>query len=463
MIDHEQKLSRRDGVLIVIPHHKSDRASSRDMEDAGAEAIGLAEAIDLNIMGLLHVNIPQLRAGTYLTKGGIEKVQASLDEIESKVKAAHEEESAGSEGGALDAISQADTVDLVYFDGMLSPVQQRNLEREWKCKVIDRTALILEIFGARAQTKEGKLQVELAALTYQRSRLVRSWTHLERQRGGAGFMGGPGETQIEIDRRIIGDRITQIKKEIDQLKKNRDLQRKARERVPFPIVALVGYTNAGKSTLFNKLTGEEIFAKDLLFATLDTTMRRVELPSGQMIILSDTVGFISNLPTQLIAAFRATLEQVEYADVILHVEDISNPNYRQQQEDVHAILEDLGVKVEESQHIIKVYNKMDNLPEDEQIYMRNTTARKGDEVTLSALTGEGCNDLLEKVDAMLARHHVEVELELPAQDGKALAWLHENADITNTTYVNDNARLRLKISQSKLEQFRKAFAYDQSP
>lgn len=449
MIELQDELSRRERVLIVVPSLKENKLSPQEIDDRISEATGLTEAIDLEIADIVHTNIPKLRAATYISKGNIEKVQEALNVLSYS-------------GGGEDALDDANlnAIDIIYFDGALSPVQQRNLEREWKSKVIDRTALILEIFGARAQTNEGKLQVELAAMTYQRSRLVRSWTHLERQRGGAGFMGGPGETQIEIDRRIIGDRIVQIKKEIEQLKKNRDLQRRARERVPFPIVALVGYTNAGKSTLFNKLTGEKIFAKDLLFATLDTTMRRVELPSGQNMILSDTVGFISNLPTQLIAAFRATLEQVEYADIILHVEDISNPSHIQQRHDVLSILNDLGVNADHSEHIITVFNKIDRLDEDDKVFQLNQANRKDDIVAISAVSGEGVDDLLEKISEMLSRNYQYITAHIALHDGKANAWLHEHAEVLNVTCRDDDIEIHAKIEDYKIAQFKKLFGYN---
>ncbi|MEC7703298.1 MAG: GTPase HflX, partial [Pseudomonadota bacterium] len=319
-------------VQPILPQGRSalksaGTSSLRDPDARLEEAIGLSAAIDLNVLGGEIVNLRKVDAGVLFGKGVVERLALLVEQ---------------------------DEIGLIIVNHALSPVQQRNLEKALKCKVIDRSALILEIFGDRAQTKEGKIQVELAALNYQRSRLVRSWTHLERQRGGAGFMGGPGESQIELDRRMIDEKINRLKKQLVDVKRNRDLQRESREKVPYPIVALVGYTNAGKSTLFNNITGADVFAQDLLFATLDPTMREVKLPNDRRIILSDTVGFISELPTHLIAAFRATLEQVLYADVILHVRDISAVDTAQQREDVISVLSDLGVAYEDNEKIIEV-------------------------------------------------------------------------------------------------------------
>lgn len=335
------------------------------------EAVGLAQAIALDVVGTEHIKLRKITPATYLGKGKAEELKARC---------------------------AAKNIDVVIMNTSISPIQQRNLERALECKVIDRTALILEIFGERAQTKEGVLQVELAALEYAKSRLVRSWTHLERQRGGLGFVGGPGETQIEIDRRLIGQRIKKIKQQLEKVKKTRGLHRKSRQKVPYPIVALVGYTNAGKSTLFNRLTGAEVFVKDLLFATLDPTMRELKMPGRDKIILSDTVGFISNLPTELIAAFRATLEEVISADIIVHVRDITDPARDAHNEDVMGILADLGVDVRDEAHSISVWNKWDLASEEEQ-----ALARKAD-MCVSALTGEGCEALVELLKQRLNIH-----------------------------------------------------------
>src|SRR5262247_3336316 len=321
-------------VLVLTPLLRGSSGNGRTPEARLAEAVGLALAINLTVVHAEVVRLSRYTPATLIGSGAIETFKALVE---------------------------AEEIELAFIDAPLSPVQQRNLERAWKCKVIDRTGLILEIFGERARTREGQLQVELAALTYQRSRLVRSWTHLERQRGGFGFVGGPGESQLEIDRRLIGDRIVRIRHDLEDVKRTRGLHRRARKRVPYPVVALVGYTNAGKSTLFNRLTRAAVVAKDVLFATLDPTMRLVRLPSGRDIILSDTVGFISDLPTDLVAAFRATLEEVEEADLVLHVRDVSHPESAAQEQDVHRVLEELDLGDDLEETMIEVLNKIDLL------------------------------------------------------------------------------------------------------
>ncbi len=420
-----------DTAYIIHPEIKN-QTSNRDIQELLDEAAGLAAAINLEIVACHSVNVSKIQAGQFLGKGTREALAEHIEALEPSV---------------------------VIFNHALSPVQQRNLERSFKCKVIDRTGLILEIFGERAQTKEGRLQVELAALEYQKSRLVRSWTHLERQRGGAGFMGGPGETQIELDRRMIGERIINLKKQLDDVRRTRDLARENRERVPFPVVALVGYTNAGKSTLFNALTNENIFAKDLLFATLDPTMRRIALPSGQEVILSDTVGFISDLPTHLIAAFRATLEQTVEADVILHVQDVARPDHDAQREDVIQILSDLGIEYEEDPRIIEVYNKMDLIDDD----MRSDLQRKSnfDEqiCLISAQEKINTDALLDKVSSLLERDREEVSLILEPQEGKAISWLYDHANIVDRDDRDDGVHLNIKISAEDLSKFQQRFSH----
>ncbi len=366
------------------------------------EAVGLARAIDLTIIGAEVVPVREIKPSTYIGRGVIDRLAPMFKEKE---------------------------VDVVIMDCALTPVQQRNLEKAWQTKVIDRTALILEIFGERARTKEGVLQVELAHLTYQRSRLVRSWTHLERQRGGAGFLGGPGETQIEIDRRIIDDKIVRIKKELEQVKKTRSLQRRARQKVPYPVVALVGYTNAGKSTLFNKLTKADVFAKDLLFATLDPTLREIRLPSGRRVILSDTVGFISDLPHELVAAFRATLEEVVEADIILHVRDCSHPDTQAQKQDVEAVLKDLGLKEEVDAGLKEVLNKIDLLDDAERQALFQKTKEKDRMWPVSALTGEGLDLLLAHIDETMNAKQRVFRVRVPVEKGKILAKLYERGSV----------------------------------
>lgn len=388
------------------------------------EACGLALAINLNVV---HTDIVKLRAikpSTLLGYGYLEKLVEAIKEKE---------------------------IELLIVDMALTPIQQRNLEKQLEIKVIDRTALILEIFGERAKTKEGKLQVELAHLNYQRSRLVRSWTHLERQRGGAGFLGGPGETQIELDRRIIDDKIVKIKKELEKVRQTRALQRNSRQRIPYPVVALVGYTNAGKSSLFNRLANSNVFAKDLLFATLDPTMRRINLPSGREIILSDTVGFISDLPHELIMSFRATLEEVLEADIIVHVRDIANPNTNEQKKDVLDVLANLGLKeIEQQDKYIEVFNKMDLLPPQEHTKICQLCERRLNVVPTSALTGEGTEQFLQLVENKLSSAHLQTEIKIPAGDGRLIAWVYANSEVLNSKIKDETVTLNIKIDSVNL-------------
>lgn len=394
-----------------------------------AEAVGLALAINLEVVHSEITKIREIKPGAFFGQGFIDRLKPQLEEL-----------------GA----------ELLIVDSSLTPIQQRNLEKKLQLKVIDRTALILEIFGERAQTSEGKLQVELAHLTYQRSRLVRSWTHLERQRGGAGFLGGPGETQIELDRRIIDDKIVRIKKELEKVKQTRSIQRSARKRIPYPVVALVGYTNAGKSSLFNRLSSAGVLAKDLLFATLDPAMRKIALPSGREIILSDTVGFISDLPHELIMAFRATLEEVLSADIIVHVRDVANPDSREQKQDVVKVLESLGLQnVETMPQYIEVLNKLDLVAPDRRDYIIGQTLGNSNLLALSALTGEGCAAFLRAIDDKLASADVHIVVTLPLSDGKNKAWLYEHAEVLSVNAGEQTADFEIRIASqwlSRLEQ-----------
>jgi GTPase len=429
---------------VIEPHLRGRVPRSSDAHASVAlrspearldEAVGLARAIDLSVVSSGIVPLSDIRPATFIGKGKVE-------EIAGLVKT----EDAG----------------IVVMDCALSPVQQRNLEKAWSAKVVDRTGLILEIFGRRARTREGALQVELAHLTYQKSRLVRTWTHLERQRGGFGFLGGPGETQIESDRRMIEERIARIEAELEKVKRTRKLHRDSRKRVPYPIVALVGYTNAGKSTLFNRMSRASVLSADMLFATLDPTLRAVELPQGLRIILSDTVGFISDLPTMLVAAFRATLEEVIEADLILHVRDVSHADAEAQSLDVEQVLKQLGIAPHDGARLLEVWNKIDRLDRDAGISLRNRAERKPAErhpVLVSALSGEGMDRLATEIEARLAARRVTLDLVIDAADGAGVSWLHRHTEVMTKVLRDDGAlAITVRVDPANAEKVRAKFS-----
>ena len=413
----------------IVLHPDIHRLPAIERQYRLDEAKSLTHALGLSIIHSEAFQVNKPRAGTLLGQGKIEEISA---------------------------IIEAQPCDVVIVDTQLSPIQQRNLEKDLNVKVLDRTALILEIFGARAQTREGVLQVELAALTYQKSRLVRSWTHLERQRGGLGFIGGPGESQMELDRRMINQRIRVIKRDLEKVKQTRSLHRRKREKIPYDVVSLVGYTNAGKSTLFNVLTGASVLEKDQLFATLDPTLRSLTLPHGRKVILSDTVGFVSDLPHELVAAFQATLEEVVSADIILHVHDVANPEEEKHTKEVNKVLEILGVNPG-SEKIIHVYNKMDLLSEDELAEKSEVLASRGNSLLVSAMDPNSLHPLRQMIEAQLQQEDVILQATVPAHDGEALAWLYRRGNVKQSKNLNETFKIDVELSPADVAAFQKAY------
>lgn len=423
----------RDTAYIVHPVlPKTKQEQSRDLESILTEAAGLARAINLDVVTLKVAKIQEISPGYLIGEGNREIVEREVAEKKPSI---------------------------VIVNHNLTPVQQRNLEKQWKAKVLDRTGLILEIFGARAQTREGKLQVRLAALEYQRSRLVRQWTHLERQRGGGGFLGGPGELQKELDRRRLDDLILNIKKDLEDVRRTRNISRKSRERIPLPVVALVGYTNAGKSTLFNRLTDANVFAEDVPFATLDPTLRKIKLPGKQSAILSDTVGFISDLPTNLVASFRATLEQITYADVIVHVIDVSQCDHEAQKDDVIGILGDLGIEYDSDPRIIEAYNKIDRAGKDIKQDFERKEKFGERSVVISALTGAGLDRFKNVVTGVLSGDRIEVSFRVDAADGRAISFLYDHGEVVKRQDKEDKIVLKIKMDEAEAGKFESRYGY----